>query len=306
VLLAARVAGQNSYIVLANANGQLSSASQTLGPGSLGTNWSTAEYRYIAGDFNGDGRSELYRQAISPSGSNSIVSFNTSGSASAVTTHSAPAVSSAFSYSSKTETTVYHDNLTLWVLGQVESSTTNDIESLHVTFNGNAQPSSKSEFGKLKASYTYWSNGLVKDVTDGNNNKTTAETYSRGVPTLIRFADNTTQSAAVNDNGWVTSVTNENGAKTCYGYDAMGRINSTTYPSESQNGVCNTSTWTAQSVAYAQLTTAELGMPVGTWRARMTQGRIQNTQYYDGLLRPVRRSMSLTTAMTSVSTRRRV
>lgn len=50
----------------------------------------------------------------------------------------------------------------------------------------------------------------------------------------MKYADATSQSAEVDSNGWLTSVTNEVGAKTCYTYDAMGRLASITYPSESQ------------------------------------------------------------------------
>ncbi|WP_175597222.1 RHS repeat domain-containing protein [Peristeroidobacter soli] len=288
VMLVARAGGQASHIMVADGNGQFSSGpSQTLTPGVSGTNWSAADYRFTAGDFNGDGRTELYRQAVATNGANSIVSFTSGATVSAVGGQSPPTVSGGFSYSSKLETRTYHDNLGSWVLGLVASSTTNGTESLHVDFNANALPLNRYEFGALRGSYTYWSYGLLNTVTDANNHVTTAETYSRGIPTLIRFADNTTQSVGVDDNGWVRSITNERSAKTCYDYDVMERLSATTYPSESQNNVCDASTWTAPSVAYIQLTAAELGMPAGTWRQRETQGRIQSTRYYDGLLRVV-------------------
>lgn len=98
VMLVGRNAGQSSHIVLATTTGQISTSPvQTLNPGSAGTNWSAAEYRMFAADFNGDGRSELYRQASTAGGTNSIASFTSSGTVSAVTTHNAPAVTNGLS-----------------------------------------------------------------------------------------------------------------------------------------------------------------------------------------------------------------
>jgi RHS repeat-associated protein len=96
VFLVAKRAGKSSYVMLANSNGQFSGApAQTLSPGTFGTNWTGADYRMITADFNGDGRSEIYRQAVSSSGANSIVSFTSSGTVSAVTGHSAPPITNA-------------------------------------------------------------------------------------------------------------------------------------------------------------------------------------------------------------------
>ena len=94
VLLVGLKSGQSSYLLLANTNGQISSSPvQTFTPGTSGTNWSGADYRMFAADFTGDGRAELYRQALAPAGTNSIASFTASGTLSAVTTHNAPSIS---------------------------------------------------------------------------------------------------------------------------------------------------------------------------------------------------------------------
>jgi RHS repeat-associated protein len=89
ILLLPRKAGKASAAVLTDANGQLTQASVTnLGAGTLG-----AELRTLVADFNGDGRSELYRVASTGGGSNTIVSFTSSGSIAANVVHSPPPIS---------------------------------------------------------------------------------------------------------------------------------------------------------------------------------------------------------------------
>jgi RHS repeat-associated protein len=89
ISLLARKAGKSSYVVRIDANATLTPAGAVnLGAGTLG-----AELRTLAADFNGDGRSELYRVAANAGGSNSIVSFTSSGSIAANVAHSAPPIS---------------------------------------------------------------------------------------------------------------------------------------------------------------------------------------------------------------------
>lgn len=93
VMLVAREAGRTSYLALADGAGQFEAATVlALSPGANGTNWTAADYRMAVGDFNGDGRAELYRQATAPSGNNSIVSFSSTGAVSVVSTHNAPVI----------------------------------------------------------------------------------------------------------------------------------------------------------------------------------------------------------------------
>jgi RHS repeat-associated protein len=188
---------------------------------------------------------------------------------------------------SKTETVVYKDDLTTWTVGQIESVTIDGVEASRTEFNASAQPYRTYSFGKLQKTYSFYANGLLNTAADGMGRTTTFENYARGIPRLIRFHDTTTRSAEVDDNGWVSSTTDERSARTCYDYDLMGRVTSTTYPSETQSNVCDASKWTPESVTFAQLTSFEFDAPPGSWRHRTTRGRLQTSTYFDGFLRPM-------------------
>ncbi len=70
----------------------------------------------------------------------------------------------------------------------------------------------------------------------------------------------------MDDRGWLSSVTDENGFKTCYAYDSMGRMITVTYPSETQTGVCDTSAWNQTRQEFAQINAIEWDIPAGHWR----------------------------------------
>lgn len=201
--------------------------------------------------------------------------------------------------SNRTNITEYHDNLSLWVLGQVKKQTTTNaapngqtttasMVSSEVEYNAQALPWKTYKFGKLQQILSYWPDGSVNTVTDGRGNVTWLGDYSRGIPRLIGHPDGTTESASVDGNGWITAVTDEIGAKTCYGYDAMGRVSSITYPSETQLGVCDTSRWHQTTIATEFINTAEHGIAAGHWRTALRHGpNAHINTYYDAMLRPV-------------------
>jgi RHS repeat-associated protein len=86
LLLLARRTGQPSFMVPTDGNNQLTGAGVVaIAAGTLG-----AELRTLAADFNGDGRSEVYRVASTAGGSNTIASFNSSGGLAANVAHSPP------------------------------------------------------------------------------------------------------------------------------------------------------------------------------------------------------------------------
>src|SRR5690606_3122238 len=150
---------------------------------------------------------------------------------------------------SRTEVTAYHDHLAKWVLGQVAlvkcvapaSCITSDwpggIELSKTTYSAAlAQPEQEYAFGKLKQ-VTAWNAatgtdqaGTLKSVADGAGNVIQLSSWKRGVPRLIRHPATpeapagATQSAVVDDHGWITSVTDEVGATTSYQHDVMGRL----------------------------------------------------------------------------------
>ena len=118
-----------------------------------------------------------------------------------------------------TETITYEDNLSSWVIGQPKTVT--NVETGLVVSQTDYDPTTALPirtyaFGALQASATYRSDGLMQTVTDANNNTTTYADYYRGIPRVVTFADQRTQTAGINAIGQIEWFTDETGAKTCY------------------------------------------------------------------------------------------
>ena len=100
------------------------------------------------------------------------------------------------------------------------------------------------------------------------------ENYYRGIPQTIRFADNTQLTATVNSIGRVASTTDELGNTSSYGYDALGRLTSVTYPA------ADTTAWHPTSISYTQVATPEYGIPSGHWRRAESTGNLRRRAVY--------------------------
>lgn len=174
-------------------------------------------------------------------------------------------------------------NQAKWVLGQVKQKVNQTLGQTvySTTYNANGLPQDRYAFGLKVMSYTWDAQGRLSTFKDGLNRTTTLSNYRFDIPRLVTFADNSTRIAVVSDFGEVTSLTNENGATTSYQYDSMGLLLRTDYPSG------DTVAWAPTITTYTVLAASELGMPVGTWRARTTTGRSQTSTYYDARWRPV-------------------
>lgn len=206
----------------------------------------------------------------------------------------APQLAQAQTYT-RTDQIVYHDNLTSWVLGQQVSSTNTNtgvvefktdydpVTALPLRRYG---PGTAATSGKLIPTSTYYADGTLATVKDGNNNVATLTDWYRGIPRNILYADSAVESAIVNPQGWITSVTNAAGSKTCYEYDAMGRLSRVTYPSETTAGVCDASAWN-EEVLYFVPTTAQFGIPAGHWAQVHTRGAYRKITHFDALWRPI-------------------
>jgi len=180
---------------------------------------------------------------------------------------------------SRTETTTYHHDTALWVLGQVaivtDGATGKKIRE--TTYNSNALPISFKSFGLLKQTLTYNADGTVASVGDGNNRFTTVGGWKRGIPFSITFADGSRRSATVDDLGLIRSTTDELNTTTSYNYDAMGRLASLSLPG-----------WTPTSFSFVQESVnAEFGIPKNHWRHTETTGSYKKTTYFDGRFRPL-------------------
>ena len=183
---------------------------------------------------------------------------------------------------SRTEASVYHDNLPKWVLGQVASRTVGGVTVESTTFSATtAQPLTYSSYGKLQQTLTYNADGTVATVKDGNNNLTTLSSWKRGIPQSISHADGKARSAVVNDSGWITRITDENGYATNYTYDAMGRLASIVYPTG------DSTVWNTTTQVFQPVSAAEYGIPAGHWRQTVSTGNARRLTYYDALWRPL-------------------
>lgn len=141
-------------------------------------------------------------------------------------------------------------------------------------------------FGALQATMTYNPDATLATVKDGNNNVLTLSNWKRGLPQSIQFPatpdspSGSSKTAAVNDSGWLTSITDETGSITNYSYDLMGRMSRVDYPTE-------VPAWSATTFGFSIATAAEYGLPAGHWKSTSQTGNGLTTTYYDAHWRPV-------------------
>lgn len=208
--------------------------------------------------------------------------------------------SSTLGYS-RTEATTYADNTVKWVLGLVaQVKCTASIPSGAVCNGGTnsvvsettydptySLPLTAKAFGLLQKTWTYDTSstassgqlGTMKSVKDGNGHVTTLTDWTRGIPKSIAYADGSSVSASVNDNGWIAAVTDENGFTTGYGHDPMGRLTSVVYPSGEG--------WANSTSTFQQVWSSEYGIDAGHWKRTSSTGNGVNVRYYDAMWRPV-------------------
>jgi RHS repeat-associated protein len=193
-----------------------------------------------------------------------------------------------------TEVTSFEHNLASWVIGLEKTRSGCDMPKqadYHPTL---ALPTRRSN-GGVVSTFDYFTDndtdglngndhqvGDLKAVTDGNSQTTSLKDYYLGIPRRVEFPTGSSESATVNTKGQVTSVTDENGYATAYGYDAMGRVNLITPPSEVS------ASWSPTSITFTPMpSTAEWGVPAGHWKRVVAKGNYRNVTVYDGMWRPV-------------------
>jgi YD repeat-containing protein len=218
-------------------------------------------------------------------------------------------VRSGVNSAARTESTTYYDDTTHWILGQVAQvkciapttalpdgcGSSGTVMSATTYDAAYALPLTVKSFGKLRNTFTYdttsaistGQRGTVLTAKDGNDNVTTYSNWMRGIPRSVHFPATTespggaTRTAVVSDQGWITSVTDENGFETDYEYDDMGRITRVTYPSGPGD------TWADTTSAFAPVPSAENGVAAGHWRETVSTGDAQKVTVFDALWRPV-------------------
>lgn len=189
---------------------------------------------------------------------------------------------------SRNEGTEYYDHPAKWVMGQVAATSVNGIETARAEFDpSSALPVRISEFGKLKSTFAYRSDGTIETVKDGNGSVTGFSDWKLGVPRSIQrpatpeSPSGAVESAAVDDRGWVTSTTDENGFTTQYSYDGMGRLAGIVYPQG------DTVDWQPMVQEFVRVATPEYGLEANHWRRVSVTGNRRSDTYYDAFLRPV-------------------
>lgn len=200
--------------------------------------------------------------------------------------------SSSLGYS-KTDTTSYADDTTNWVLGLVTQTTTGGTVVSQTNYNSLDLPTSQCSFGRLVSTSVWNSDGTLASISEGgptvtgcgsafsDGRTTTFSGWYRGVPEKITYADGHWRSAAVNGDGWITSVTDENDFTTSYSSDAMGRVTEIDYPSGPGDS------WNKTLLSFAPVSGTELGIPSGHWKQVVQTGNGYTVTYFDAYWRPL-------------------
>ncbi|MDQ0008425.1 YD repeat-containing protein [Luteibacter jiangsuensis] len=154
-------------------------------------------------------------------------------------------------------------------------------------YNDNLILSSRDHFGQRAMDYTFNAQGQLETFKDPRGNVTTLTGYRLGIPHLIIFPDypaqfpnGTQETINVNGFGEVSSVTDQAGATTSYGYDAIGRIARIDYPAG------DSVAWAPKIYSYVYSQDA-LGVGGNHWVRTITQGTRTDRTDFDAMLRPV-------------------
>lgn len=177
----------------------------------------------------------------------------------------------------------YHDDRVAWMLGQTASITNEDTGSVaeRTVFDSLSRPIEEWAHERLVQRMAYHPDGMPASATDARGNATHLSAWKRGTPGLIRFADGASQSAVIDDNGWLKAVVNEIGAITRYEHDPLGRITRIRWSGDEDVE------WTPSTLRFEQIHAEEHGIAAGHWRSTVVQGNSVHATYYDALWRPL-------------------
>ena len=202
------------------------------------------------------------------------------------------------SLGSKIDTTEYYDDEATWVLGQVARTTTNGIETSRTSYDAETDlPVRVFENNRLQQVFSYNADGTFATMSDGRDGSgfdTTVHLsdWKRGTPQIIAYpatpeAPNGTElTAKVNDDGTIAWVIDEADSKTCYEYDAAGRLSGIIYPTDAAN-TCGTQPRARTDLSFAPVSSAEYGLAGGHWKRTISTGDARQVLYLDAFWRPV-------------------
>ena len=195
----------------------------------------------------------------------------------------------------RTESTQYHDNLSKWILGQPSQLKIDGIVASETSYNADARPTVFKQFGRTVQTLSYdttssvasGQRGTLKSIADGNNNVVTLTSWKRGIPQSVKYpatpesSSGAVQAAVVNDHGWITRSTDENGYQSNYHYDSMGRLSQIIHPTG------DSVTWNPTTFTFTKATTSSYGIPAGHWQHTVATGNGRKVTYLDALWRPL-------------------
>ena len=177
------------------------------------------------------------------------------------------------------ETLNYLDAKPVWALGQLAMQRNNQAAEAAIEndYDTKGRLTGSKKYGVPQFTQGYNDDGTLAWRRDGRGKQTTYSNYKLGLPQTVSYADGSSESAVVDNLGFISSHTNAAGYTTSYGYDAAGRLSLITPPSG----------WTATTLKFEPVSSAEYGLPAGHWRQTVSTGNARTTTYYDAFWRPV-------------------
>lgn len=126
--------------------------------------------------------------------------------------------------------TTYQHLTNPWVLGLPGQVVRNGREVYLIGYNAKGQPTTIDRFGARVETRSYNANGTLAWVRDGLNRQTSFGNYHRGQARTITRPDSVQILVTVDNNGWITGVTNARGFTTTYGYNQSGWLTAINRP----------------------------------------------------------------------------
>lgn len=111
-----------------------------------------------------------------------------------------------------------------WILDLTASITVNGKETRGFTRDANGKVTLETRNGSQYQRKSWYSDGSLAAVRDGNNDTTKFENYKRGIAQKTTKPSGATLKKVVDENGWVTSKTDALGYKEAYTLDKAGRV----------------------------------------------------------------------------------
>jgi RHS repeat-associated protein len=181
------------------------------------------------------------------------------------------------SLGSGTRTTdiTYANDMDDWVLGLQDTVTKNGTIFDDFGYDTKGRVLTRYRVGTGVESYSYYLTGiqagLINTRTDALGRVTTFSGWKRGTPGTVTRNDSKTLGRVIDDNGWITSITDWNGVTTGYGYNSpnsMGRLTLIDRPAP----------WSDTTITYSY--------SGGSLTQTFTRGTEQDSTTYDAMLRP--------------------